>query len=96
MSEYIAKRRFRFRGELVEPGNALDLTGYSSRTIARLVERDLAAVIPTAAGEDDGNIVVIDHGGDGTVERPPGQGALWRGTSEPTNAEEDDLWLDTT
>lgn len=96
MSDYIAKRRFRFRGELVEPGVALDLTGYSSRTIARLVERDLAAVIPTAAGDDDGNVIVIDHGNDSDAERPPGQGAVWRGTAEPGNAKEDDLWLDTT
>lgn len=37
----------------------------------------------------------VKHGADGTVARPTAGFVIWIGTADPTNAVDDDLWLDT-
>ena len=47
----------------------------------------LAAKVASAAG-----VVVVDHGTDGTTARPSAAVVYWKGTVEPVNAVDADLW----
>lgn len=61
MADFIVRKSFRQGGVWRNPGETIDLTGFDSRTIAKLMEQDLVDVSTPAAPAPEPPKVVVAH-----------------------------------
>ena len=59
---------------------------------SEVTQEDVDLLVPRAAG-----LTYVEHGATAGTARPSGYGlVVWYGTVEPTNAIDNDFWVDTT
>jgi len=78
------------------PPNPQDGTIYFNTTVNayRLFQNGEWFELTPFGGSDASPVVTVEHGSDPTVIRPIADMVIWRGTVEPNNWTDDDIWHD--